>query len=508
MEEHDLLLTQPPSPTSIASQRSGDFNVASADTSPSCTSTNNQGASNENYQAGFKKRPSIDDLFEFNDEESNNEFRKSIPFSAKRYEEALRDLHSSGSSDDDESSISSSDSNEPDILKKRERNVMRNDLFLSKLHAKYHSVPTTFEKYPRIKVGNVYRDDLGIEYAMVETRGMLFNNRHRLISSKRVESTSFYRKGVRRLRELYPFREYQINILSSLIDASVGQIRRCQQSDCVYVPAPMLVTGPNGTGKTSVVRDVINAVKRGRESLLKYAYVDCAILEPSSIDRLVASAVSQLLPLNQRGGSKQKRKKRRRNHSVQSLATSQSHSHLSANSGRNGDFDRGFPRPRGSRTGDNSVSPTDVHFSRDRNVKCYGLDERNDPKVFNEAHRRTQLESVNATRQQIGAQQPTIFSPQRDGKSRLLDTVWSSNSVVSSFGRTLQPVIGRGGGHGAILVLDHADRLMSLSMKKASNDRTNFLSELLLLPKAMELNLTIIVITSNCCLDSSRKSET
>jgi len=53
----------------------------------------------------------------------------------------------------------------------------------------------------------------------------------------------------------------------------------------------------------------------------------------------------------------------------------------------------------------------------------------------------------------------------------------------------------------AFLVIDHADKLFSLS----SEDRNgNFLSQLLLLPKVMELNLTIVVITNNVLLEFTR----
>jgi hypothetical protein len=55
------------------------------------------------------------------------------------------------------------------------------------------------------------------------------------------------------------------------------------------------------------------------------------------------------------------------------------------------------------------------------------------------------------------------------------------------------------------LILDHAERLLSLSARKKKNEKTNFLAELLLLPKVMKLNLTVIIISTHSTLNDSRK---
>ena len=57
----------------------------------------------------------------------------------------------------------------------------------------------------------------------------------------------------------------------------------------------------------------------------------------------------------------------------------------------------------------------------------------------------------------------------------------------------------------AILVLDHAERLLSLASPKAAKDRINFLSQIMLLPQLLKLNLTVIVISKSSLLTSSRK---
>ena len=54
----------------------------------------------------------------------------------------------------------------------------------------------------------------------------------------------------------------------------------------------------------------------------------------------------------------------------------------------------------------------------------------------------------------------------------------------------------------AFVVIDHADRLFSFG---AEGKNDNFLSQLLLMPKVMELNLTVIVVTTSVLLEFTRK---
>ena len=63
----------------------------------------------------------------------------------------------------------------------------------------------------------------------------------------------------------------------------------------------------------------------------------------------------------------------------------------------------------------------------------------------------------------------------------------------------------------AFLVVDHADRLLSMTAKQNSpynaiskDERNNLLSQLLLLPRVMGLNLTIVVLTTNSLLEFGR----
>jgi hypothetical protein len=87
------------------------------------------------------------------------------------------------------------------------------------------------------------------------------------------------------------------------------------------------------------------------------------------------------------------------------------------------------------------------------------------------------------------------------------NSVETVHSVIVSLGRTLQPFYGVGSRRSAFVILDQSpERLLSLSATNNRQEKTNLLSELLLLPKVMKLNLTFIIITKNITLHDSRKS--
>lgn len=113
-----------------------------------------------------------------------------------------------------------------------------------------------------------------------------------------------------------------------------------------------------------------------------------------------------------------------------------------------------------------------------------------------------------------------MTSQQGNGRTRIHTSTGTSTRSAGNvlttpvaFGRSIVPFCGaskyscaptRGC---AIVVLDHADELLSFSHnKQKDNFHTNFLSELLLLPQHMNLNLTIIAITNKLMLEHSRMS--
>jgi Cdc6-like AAA superfamily ATPase len=95
------------------------------------------------------------------------------------------------------------------------------------------------------------------------------------------------------------------------------------QGNDSYVPLPIFVIGPSGTGKTCIVRDVIDTFKRRYSSdcgdntakrIIGSAYVNCTTVEPSSLEAVLESAYSQLtaslkLPPRLRRVRKEKQKR-------------------------------------------------------------------------------------------------------------------------------------------------------------------------------------------------------
>jgi hypothetical protein len=90
---------------------------------------------------------------------------------------------------------------------------------------------------------------------------------------------------------------------------------------------------------------------------------------------------------------------------------------------------------------------------------------------------------------------------------------FAAHGAPSAFGRSLKPLIGRTRGKPgtqakgcAFLVLDHAEHFLTTAPKRLmSRVRNNFLSQILLLPKQLALNLTIVFISKSSLLGGSRK---
>ena len=128
-----------------------------------------------------------------------------------------------------------------------------------------------------------------------------------------------------RLYRKFPCRQLQIQMLISLISAAMNQVD-VRPGEDPYVPVPIFVSGPSGTGKTAIVRNVLDCVKhdflsRTDEQSTKHrigtAYVNCATIEPSSLEAVVESAYSQLTssfdaPPRRKRVKKRKKKRKRK----------------------------------------------------------------------------------------------------------------------------------------------------------------------------------------------------
>jgi hypothetical protein len=101
------------------------------------------------------------------------------------------------------------------------------------------------------------------------------------------------------------------------------------------------------------------------------------------------------------------------------------------------------------------------------------------------------------------AEKTRVFSASED-MAVSSETTWSTEqTAVWAFGRALASMFEDG--YAGFLILDHAERLLSLSASKATAEPNNFLSQLLSLPRVAGLNLTVIVVTNSLLLEHSRE---
>ena len=514
----------------------------------------------------------------------------------------ISSLLSSSDEEDDEDAHSSSLT----LMERQARNMERNARFLGNLHEKYkaklppsnrqdftsnESKVDTMEEEDDDDLEEEEEEELGKRYSS----GILMKGTCRLFQSLPKQTSqqqpSLIRQ-IQQIRQRYPHRDSQIQQLMAILSGTLSISSTIRNSvtnnhnnsnnvhNPVHVPAPIFCVGPPGTGKTSVVCDIVEvlqntypaelpAVARKPPTLLqqstplKAAYVDCSILEPSSIERLVYHAYQQLRPVVAlRNGKKRKLNQRKRRNQQKRRRL-----HLP-----NGHELRQFLNVHKVITNDTAMSPwtqKENNNLSNTNGILKGTTEH-DP----QQQQQTQRQQPNPAAEAVEASQRRILpgrsakkgvshdsessaavrinrselsnegtvTSNRDGskssgrRHKNRDyvkeaKVETSNSAVISLGRSLQPYYGMtttlSGLHTGFLILDRADELLSLSSsaKKSKrrirqkngsassycaasstqNPTTNFLAELLMLPKIMKLNLTVIVITNYATLDKTRK---
>lgn len=192
--------------------------------------------------------------------------------------DSSQDDESEVSVDSSDSDASSSDEDAPLSLHERMlRNQQRNAQFLESLNEKYQdhlpvTPKATSNRYKKRKsiAGEIVTVPDGPRAGM--PRAKLF--------PKTVRANSLSER-LQALLQSYPHRH--------------GQIRRLMAILSSPATIPVLVTGPRGVGKTTVVRDVVHALD------VNAAYINCMTLEPFSMERLVADVMKQLRCKRKRG---------------------------------------------------------------------------------------------------------------------------------------------------------------------------------------------------------------
>ena len=363
------------------------------------------------------------------------------------------------------------------------------------------------------------------------------------------------------LFELFPHRRKEIYILQSCLMNTVRQteisIRARYTSRDFYIPPPIFVSGNSGTGKTSVVRGVIRKVrgdlKRSKSNInvgnqigtkkkdyvrLGSAYINCATIEAygSGAGAILESIYSQFA----QDFCPEKKTSQRPRHNSISGNFSLGGSSVSMESDSAGDFSDSY----GFSTDDDSIadSSVDAHSlsAGDTENNHLGGDLEDEDLMEKTAaaergaiRKQANVTSTASLTSKASRSQGTAISskkePRRSTRSQAIGMpvrekasgpkmkpqprkhARSLHGALSSpavFGRSINQFCGVTGLYRgcAILILDQADKLLGFSNSKQKNSTpTNFLSELLLLPKVMKLNMTIIVITNKLFLESTSK---
>jgi hypothetical protein len=218
--------------------------------------------------------------------------RKALQFSDNDDDNDHGDNQSVGSSESvSDSSLSSQEGIMLTLSERRLQNDERNAKYLSYLESKYEKVvPKAKPKRTDKEVDEEDVEEESLKKEIGPPRGMLIKM-NTSIDLQTKDSTPTPTNASKSLQTRYPHRESQIRLLTSLLSATMTQASRYSPDPNLpaYVPAPIFVTGPSGTGKTAICRDVVDALDKTVSGVTS-AYVNCAIIEPSSIDRLVSSA--------------------------------------------------------------------------------------------------------------------------------------------------------------------------------------------------------------------------
>jgi Cdc6-like AAA superfamily ATPase len=416
--------------------------------------------------------------------------------------------------DEDESSSSEDDDDEPNdrnvlsLMDRRKRNMERNQAFLNRIGLAYGI--TSKRKRTLTKKSTAQDDDDDSTAVVVKKRrGMLllptptaFNS-----SSNPIPATSQNSGFVESLLTTFPHRQPQIRKLSSLLTAAAAQscpatavASTCSETPIVHtivhVPAPILVTGANGSGKTCILRAIVNGIlqqqeqQHGSASKVVSAYTNCATLDVPSIDELVTSAFNQFqaaverLSGDKNASTKLKRRKKKR------LAGDASSRGLESSEA----VERATPEAcdnMADKAVENSAGP-EKRASRHRSAA--------------RTTRRNKASETTAEAPTFKAAKTRVFSAGSEDMAVVSsETTWSTEqTAVWAFGRTLASLF-EGRRHAGILVVDQAERLQSMSTNKGTGERNNFLSQLLFLPRVANINLTVIVVSNSLLLDHSRE---
>jgi Cdc6-like AAA superfamily ATPase len=290
------------------------------------------------------------------------------------------------------------------------------------------------------------------------------------------------------LQRRYPHRSTQVRKLYSLISVPIHSIQHTTADNTgnaphlPFVPPPILVTGPAGCGKTSIVRDVVKLIASSSvrpELLVLHAYIDCTTLDHIHIEDFITAAYTQWY---------QQVPKRE----TSSSSSQQKH---------------------------HPPSKTRVQISSLSRIKNYNQADEAPKRISRNRQAKATTVSSSTSLKISNNQQQYLSVKENQGQEMESSSMSQPSSVLTAiwtFGRSLQRFLDRiHRDHPKItvvpliLIVDHAEVLLNMGTtysKSSPGDRVNFLVQLMLLPRALNLNLTLIFISKNILLEHTGMS--
>ncbi len=468
----------------------------------------------------------------------------------------------SSSSSSGSSSCSSSSSEEDikgeSLEQLRAKNIRRNEAFANKLKLEMHAMLGKDEanliknrrlQQQKRQAREVLDPTKSLSPAIHKQdkrRGMIFATK---------SNGMLYQEGVQQLRqptlaqelnEKYPHRSKQIYYLCARLQSIVSRTEMAWKmnenvrsygesnySEASYsgrvkmsAPSPILISGAGGTGKTSIVCDAIQSLRErtnssggglSRYRIVSNAYVDCASAESNSVTSVMNNAYKQLYECYHSNDSAVSRKKshRKRTRTVgRDVKTSEIGT--KSISGRLSQADHSIDG-----VNDIDYDDSDNDYDDDGDFDEEDLIERQRKRRGVVKKRNKRLTSVagadksstghtRQTRQSIAQQNSDQSAVVAANQSIALKhpVYTQESSAVAIFGRAISSILqgdtskkrAPQNGRCAFFILDNADRILSWNKSR----RNNPLAELLLLPKIMGINLTLILISRSTLYQYSR----
>jgi Cdc6-like AAA superfamily ATPase len=497
---------------------------------------------------------------------------------------------SSEESDDDESTSSSESSSDDDInqgealQQRRANNIKRNEAFAkllklemnAMLGKEYGALSNNSRKRKAKEVDvldstNSRSPDKGKTTIQNQNkrRGMLFPTKFNgMLPNQHVKQPLQTTTLAQELNANYPHRSKQIYYLCARLQSIVSRTKMAWKmtenvrsygesyySEASYagrvkmsVPPPILISGPGGSGKTSIVCEAIQSLRErtndnGGEGLPMYqivanAYVDCASAQSNSVASVMNNAYRQLyecyhskdfVARHKKSHHGKDRKRTTKEFEIHTCSMETDSKRVKIDVGA-----KSAPTKSPSKSTQSPMLRVNDVDDYDDDSEGYDDDDDFDEEDIIERQRKRRAgkkcskqkkmqsfagsksttNHTRQTRQNIARQNGEQTAATQNQSGVLKNSVQGSNrnhqdsSSIAIFGRAISSLLQgdmskkRAPRHGrcAFLILDNADRILSWNKSR----RNNPLAELLLLPKIMGINLTLILISRSSLYQYSR----